>query len=103
MALSALLAGAAQSDALENGAVVAYLRRLADYHVHPVVDENAPADGRPGVYLHSRYLPHYLAHYPRDEGKMEPRMQKVNEPVHEDGVEARIAQHPLDHTPRRRS
>jgi hypothetical protein len=51
VALAALLAGAAEGDALEERAVIADDRRLADHDAHPVVDHHPPADAGAGVDL----------------------------------------------------
>ena len=51
MALSGVLAGAAQRHAVVDGAVVADLAGLAEHDAHAVVDEQAPADGSTGVDL----------------------------------------------------
>ena len=51
MALAGVLAGAAQSDTVVDGAVVPDLAGLAEHDAHAVINEQASADGGTGVDL----------------------------------------------------
>jgi hypothetical protein len=90
MPLGALLElGAAERDALVDGAVVADLRRLADDDTHAVVDEDTPADLRAGVDLDAGEETRQMrgdAAEPRKAG--EPASTRPA--VHEDRMQARI-------------
>ena len=65
MPLAGGKAGAAERDALVEGHVVADLRRLADHHAHPVVDEEAVADPRRGMDLDPGQRPGHGRDQPR--------------------------------------
>jgi hypothetical protein len=88
MPLGALVErGAAQRDALVDGAAVADLGRLADHHAHAVVDEHALTDLGAGVDLDARQP----AREVRGEAPSQPavRPEPVRQPVQHQRVQTR--------------
>ena len=94
VALSLILAGTTQCDALVQQAVVADLRRLADDDAHAVVDDQAVADGGTGVDLDAGPEPAPLGHAPGQE-KPVVDIQPMGQPVIEDGVDAGVQEKDL--------
>ena len=69
MALAGVLAGAAQSDTVVDGAVVPDLTGLAEHDAHAVINEQASADGGTGMDLDAGAAASVLADPP---GQKEP-------------------------------
>ncbi len=81
--------------------IVAHLRRFTDDNAHAVVDDKPPADGGAGVNLDAGEMSAQLAHQSRQEEHMVP-VEKVGNPVIDDGVDAGVQQENLQLGPRRR-
>src|SRR5205085_4007911 len=94
-------AGAAQSDALVQQAIVADLGGLSDDDSHPVVDEEAAPDIRARVDLDPGKEAVDLGDEARQD-RNAPAIELMSHPVPHDGVEAGIAQQDFQHTPGRR-
>ena len=96
VALAGVLAGAAQGDAVVDGAVVADLGGLAKDDAHAVVDEQPAADGGAGVNLDAGLVAAPLADPPGQE-KVAPLVQPVGDAVVHQDVKARVQQHDFQH------
>ena len=96
VALFALVqTGAAQGDALVDGAVVAHDGGLADDDAESVVDEDPPADLRAGVDFDAgEDAAQVRDEPPRPQPAAAP--QSVGQPVHQDGVQPRITGEDLE-------
>jgi hypothetical protein len=84
----------AQRHTLVKCHVVADLGRLADHHPEAVVDDEAPADGRPGMDFDAGGEPPDL----RDDARQQeqtPLPQRVAQPEQQQRMQARVAQHDL--------
>ena len=101
MALAGVLAGAAEGDAVVDGAVVADLGGLADDDAHAVVDEQALADLRAGVYLDAGHMPRKLRKRTREE-KVLVLIEPVCLAVVKQSMEALIEEDDLERGARRR-
>ena len=99
VALAGVLAGAAQRDAVVDGAVVADLSRLAEDDAHAVVDEQAPADPGTGVDLDAGLMPAALAD-PSRQKKVPALIQPVRDAVIDQNVKAGVQQNDLQHAAR---
>ena len=99
MALAGVLAGAAQRDAVVDGAVVTDLSRLAEDDAHAVVDEQAPADPGTGVDLDAGLMPAALADPPCQK-KVPALIQPVRDAVIDQNVKAGVQQNDLQHAAR---
>ena len=97
MTLAHVLARAAQSHALIQGAVVPDLGGLTDDHAHTVVDEQALTDGGAGVDLNTRLVPCPLADGAGGEVMLR-QVELVGHAVGQDGVNARIQEQDLQIT-----
>src|SRR5450759_5127538 len=97
MALALLVAGTAQGHALVEQHVVANLRGLADHHAGTVVDEEAASDGGAGMNLDPGKEAADLRDHARHQ-RHAPAVQAVRQAVHQDGVEARVAEKNLQPT-----
>ena len=96
MALAGVLAGAAQSDTVVDGAVVPDLTGLAEHDAHAVIDEQASADGGTGVDLDAGAAASVLADPAGKEKALVP-VQPVRNAVIHQNVKARIQQNDLQH------
>ena len=101
VALAGVLAGAAEGDAVVDGAVVADLGGLADDDAHAVVDEQALADLRTGVYLDAGHMPRKLRKRTREE-KVLVLIEPVCLAVVKQSMEALIEEDDLERGARRR-
>ena len=99
MALAGVLAGAAQRDAVVDGAVVTDLSRLAEDDAHAVVDEQAPADPGTGVDLDAGLMPTALADPPCQK-KVPALIQPVRDAVIDQNVKAGVQQNDLQYAAR---
>ena len=98
VALTALLARAAQGDALVEQAAVAHHGRFANHHAHAVVDEHALADARPGMDFNAGDQSPQLGHQPGDQ-RQACRPEAMAEPVQAKGMQPGIAEQDLQHAP----
>ena len=101
MTLSYVFTRTAESCALVDRTVVAYLRRLSDHYPHAVVDEQALAYLCAGVYLDARPVSAYLRYQTRCEIPLYP-VEKVRYPVVYKSMYTRIKQDYLRGVLRRR-
>ena len=101
VALAVVLAGAPQGDPVVEQAVVADLGRLADDDAHAVVDEQALADLRAGVYLDAGHMPRKLRKRTREE-KVLVLIEPVCLAVVKQSMEALIEEDDLERGARRR-
>ena len=101
VALAGVLAGAAEGDAVVDGAVVADLGGLADDDAHAVVDEQTAADFSAGVYLDAGHMPRELRKGTREE-KVLVLIEPVCLAVVKQSMEALIEEDDLERGARRR-
>ena len=101
MALALVLAGAAQRNTVVKQDIVADLGSLTDDNAHAVVDHKAPADLGSGVDLNAGALPVPLGLKPRQKEQLM-LIEKMRDPMPDDGVDARIEQEDLQLAPSRR-
>jgi hypothetical protein len=94
VALGSLGAGASQGNALEEVAVVADLRRLADDHPHAMVDEEALADLSAGVDLDAGADATALGNEPGRHTQA-PLMKRMSQAMELAGVKAGVGQYNL--------
>ena len=99
MTLAGVLAGAAQSHTVVDGAVVADLGGLTKDDAHTVVDEQALADLGTRVDLDARFVAAMLADPPGQE-KVLVLIQPVCYPVIHQNMETRVEQNDLQHVAR---
>ena len=83
MALAGVLAGAAQSDAVVDGAVVSDLTGLTEHDAHAVIDEQASADGGTGVDLDASAAASVLADPAGKEKALMPVQPVRNAVIHQ--------------------
>ena len=102
MPLLALEAGAAERHALEQGHVLADLRRLADHDAHAVVDEEAAARGGPPGWISMPVTKRATCDTKRASVEPAPPPEPVADPVEGQRVDARIAEHDLERRARGR-
>jgi len=96
VALAGVLAGAAQRDAVVDGAVVADLGGLAEDDAHAVIDEQALADLCAGVDLDAGLMPAVLAD-PAGQEEVLMLIQPVRDAVVDQDVKAGVQQNDLQH------
>ena len=101
MALSLVLSGTAQGDAVINQAVVANLGGLANNDPHAVVNDKAAANPGARVDLNPRPHPAPLAYQPGQKLQAA-HIEKVGDAVIYGGVYARVEQKNLQAAPGRR-
>ena len=94
MTLADVFSGAAQRDALIQGAVVADLGGFADHDTHSVIDKETFADGGARVDLDPGQPTRPLTDQPRGE-IVTAQIQFVGDAVGQDGMHARIQEQHL--------
>ena len=98
MALSPVLACTAQGNTVVDQHIVADLRGLADDNPHTVVNDQPAADLGPGVNLDAGTPAVPLGFQPRQKKQFVP-VEKMGNPVADDGVDAGIEQENLQFAP----
>src|SRR6478752_2181373 len=98
MALAALLAGAAERDALVEGDVITDDCGFADYDAHAVVDEKAAPDRGAGMNFDPGQEAGKMRKHPRKRG-MTAAPEPVGEAVGKYRVKTRVGEQNLDRSP----
>jgi hypothetical protein len=101
MPLALFMPRSSQGDALIEQYIVANLGSLADHNPHPVIDKEAPPDGRAGVDFDTGQEARYLRNK-SGEQRNAGSIQLVGQPVKQHGMKTGIAKNNLKDALRRR-